>query len=242
MRTCGGGGGELGGRDCGRLAPDRQDDGLPRKPGQRCHDNPRGRGSVQLPAGASTDHHRHAAVEAELGIAVRSVDGPAKAAELEPERGFVDPRRRRELGTEDPTPMRRKPRSGPNPSPWRRANSTAARQSAWTPSCCGVSRQRRSPATKITGTLSRPRARSLEAAAPRRVSYRRRRRSSICTPAAIRSGEPAKTSPRTEPITARTTNPSAPRWTRTRVEVFRLRRARARAESARDSATTKAGV
>src|SRR5437868_12763254 len=59
------------------------------------------------------------------------------------------------------------------------------------------------------------------------------------TPAAIRCGEPAKTSPRTEPATARTRNPSAPRWTRTRVEVFRLRRARA--ETARESATTKAG-
>ena len=41
-------------------------------------------------------------MEAELGIAVGSVDGPAKAAELEPKRGLVDPRRRRELGTEDP--------------------------------------------------------------------------------------------------------------------------------------------
>src|SRR5438105_8064995 len=58
------------------------------------------------------------------------------------------------------------------------------------------------------------------------------------TPAAIRCGEPAKTSPRTEPATARTTNASAPRWTRTRVEVFRLRRERA--ETARESATTKA--
>ena len=56
--TCGGSG-ELCGRDGGRLPPDRQDDGLPREPGQRGHDDARGRGSVQLPAGGSADHHGH---------------------------------------------------------------------------------------------------------------------------------------------------------------------------------------
>src|SRR3954454_15360348 len=62
---------------------------------------------------------------------------------------------------------------------------------------------------------------------------------SIRTPAGVLGGEPAKTRPSTEPVTASSRNASAPRWTRTRVEVFFLRRARA--GTARESVATRAG-
>ncbi len=134
--------------------------------------------------------------------------------------------------------MRRKPRNGPNPSPWRRASWTTACQSALTPSCSGVTRQRRSPATKMTGT--RPNFRALRSSRRSAAADLMPPTStpSMRTPAAIRPGDPAKANPSTDPVTARSRNASAPRWTRTRVEVFRLRRERA--GTARESAATKA--
>ena len=74
---------------------------MPREAGERGDHEALGRRSVELPAGSSADHHGFKAAEAELRIAVGPVDRPSKAVELESQRGFVDPRRRRELRTED---------------------------------------------------------------------------------------------------------------------------------------------
>ena len=74
---------------------------MPRESGERGDHEALCRRSVELPAGGSTDHDGLEAAEAELRIAVGPVDRPSKAVELESQRGFVDPRRRRELRTED---------------------------------------------------------------------------------------------------------------------------------------------
>src|SRR5437763_16020677 len=77
---------------------------MPREACQRRNDDARGRRPLESSSWTSFDDYRLETIEAKLRVAVRSVQRPREAADLERERRLVDARGRRELGAEDPDP------------------------------------------------------------------------------------------------------------------------------------------
>src|SRR5438067_1802291 len=75
---------------------------MPREACQRRNDDARGRRPLESSSRTSCDDYRLETLEAKLQVAVRSIQRPREAVDLERERRLVDARGRRGLSAEDP--------------------------------------------------------------------------------------------------------------------------------------------